>query len=108
MSQFRSLKGEILFSDGHSDMYQYSLEKKIDGKWEKVLSLELESQRMSEGKIDILYRHRAKKEQLLIHVDNLGSDRISDYYISYDGGLRWYGAYLEKEPDEKEYSKEFF
>jgi len=106
MCRFRGVKGETLFSDGHSDIYEYFLEKEINGEWKKVLTLEVESQRLNEGKIDILYRNITKKEELIIHVDNLGSDRISDYYISYDGGLRWYSVFLNREPDKKEYSGE--
>ncbi len=106
MCRFRGVKGETIFSDGHSDMYEYFLEKETGGEWKKVLTLELESRRLSDGKIDILYRNKTKADELIIHAGNPASERISDYYISYDGGLRWYSVFLDKEPDEKEYSRE--
>jgi len=87
-------------------MYEYFLEKKKGNNWKTVLTLELSSERMTSGKIDKLYRHKTKKEMLVIHVDELGSSRVSDYYISYDEGDEWFSAYYENEPDEKEYDRE--
>lgn len=106
--KFRVLQGEAIFEDGEDSVHIHYLQKMVGGEWVNVFQLTLETGRSWGDEIDLLYRHKAKPGELLIHVYGFGYWGDAEYYQSTDHGDTWQPTRFRRLPDPALFTKENF
>jgi hypothetical protein len=106
VGRFRVFKGETLFVDGEDSVSIHYLQKWTGSEWRSVYHLTLESGRSWGDEIDLIFLHKTRPENLLLHVAGFGYWGDTEYYQSNDGGDTWQPTHLRREPLPDEYTRE--